>query len=216
MVHPDVRLLTLEDGTVAHIQLARLHAEEISGGFLTSLGIPLLTRLYAAISRSPSAFTLICTVDGTIGGFLCASTDTAKVYRQVLRRAWLHLFPALLRRIFSWNTVHRCWETLRYPSRSSHADLPKAEILNFCVSGHLQRSGIGRRLFAAMEDEFRRRGISQIRIVTGKGQESAIRFYEKLGAEAVGIIEVHAQVESRLFRYSIRRLPACEQGKILP
>jgi ribosomal protein S18 acetylase RimI-like enzyme len=199
----EIRLLAARESPEIYAELARLHAEEISGGFLTSLGTPLLARLYRAIGRSPDAFILTASLEKHVVGFLCASTDTRRVYRYVLSRSWIHLIPALARRIFSWQTVRRCWETLRYPTRSPVPDLPGAEILNFCVTQKLQRAGIGQALFAAMKDEYRRRDIRRIRIVTGANQLSAIRFYEKLGAEPVGTIEVHARTESRLFRYSI-------------
>lgn len=200
----EIRLLSSSESAGVFTELARLHAEEISEGFLTSLGVPLLSRLYRAIARSPHAFILVAGAEGHIVGFLCGSTDTGKVYRHVLTRAWPQILPKLVGRLARWSTVKRLWETVRYPSRTPSPDLPSAEILNFCVSGRLQRSGVGRRLFAATESEFSRRGIREIRIVTGAQQLSAIRFYEKIGAQPAGSIEVHTQSESRLFRYSIQ------------
>ncbi|WP_415908471.1 GNAT family N-acetyltransferase [Oleiharenicola sp. Vm1] len=185
--------------------LARLHAGEIREGFLTSLGLPVLEKLYRSIHRSPHAFILVAREGDTTVGFLCASTDTRKVYRRVIFTAWPHLLPALLRRLLSWSTVQRCWETLRYPNRTPPVpDLPGAEILNFCVTAERQGGGVGRALFAAMEQAYRERGVRRIRIVTGARQLSAIRFYEKIGARRVATIEVHATVESCLFVHAIR------------
>ncbi|MGD0993273.1 MAG: GNAT family N-acetyltransferase [Gemmatimonadales bacterium] len=203
MPAPEIRLLTRAEPHETFLEIGRLHAEEIKGGFLASLGIGWLARLYEAIGRSPHAFTLVATVDGSIIGFLCGSADTRRVYRHVLTRDAVALLPGLLGRLASWRTVKRCWETLRYPSRAPVLDLPSAEILNFCVAGRVQRLGVGRLLFRAMEAEFARRGVRSLRIVTGASQLSAIRFYESLGAEPAGNVEVHAQVQSRLFRYSI-------------
>lgn len=185
--------------------IARLHAEEIREGFLTSLGRPVLEKLYRAIHRSPHAFILVARENGVTVGFLCASLDTRQVYRRVMLTAWPHLLPALLRRVLSWDTVRRCWETVRYPNRPPPvADLPAAEILNFCVTSQRQSTGVGRALFAAMEQVYRTRGIARIRIVTGARQLAAIRFYERIGARCVAKIEVHAAVESRLFVHTIR------------
>lgn len=201
---PEIAVLAAAEPAEVFAELARLHTEEISDGFLTSLGTRFLRELYRAIGRSPHAFILSASSDGHVVGFLCGATDTRQVYRHVLTRAWPYLLPALVPRLFNWRTVQRCWETLRYPSRTPAPDLPSAEILNFCVTQRMHRTGIGRRLFAAMEAEFLRRGVRQIRIVTGAAQLSAIQFYEKLGAEPAGTIEVHARGESRLFRYSIQ------------
>lgn len=188
-----------------YLDLARLHAGEIREGFLTSLGLPVLEKLYRAIHRSPNAFILVAREGETMVGFLCASTDTRRVYRRVLMTAWPHLLPALLRRVLSWKTLRRCWETVRYPNRQPPVpDLPAAEILNFCVTSQRQGAGIGRELFAAMEQVYREYRIPRIRIVTGARQLSAIRFYEKIGARRVATIEVHAAVESCLFVHAIR------------
>ncbi len=210
----EIRLLSSSESPELFTEIARLHAEEISEGFLTSLGVPLLSRLYRAIACSPHAFILVAGGDGHIVGFLCGSTDTGEVYRHVLTRSWPHILPKLAGRVFRWTTVKRLWETIRYPSRTPSPDLPSAEILNFCVTGRLQRSGVGRRLFAVMESEFSRRGVREIRIVTGAQQLSAIHFYEKIGAEPAGSIEVHSQSESRLFRYSIKEARPPEPGSV--
>ena len=204
MLEPEIRMIAKEAPPEVFADIARLHIEEITDGFLTSLGAPLLTRLYDAVNRSSAGFILAATVDGAIVGFLCASTDTARVYRQVLGRSWPRLLPVLLPKLVNLRTMRRVWETIRYPSRGPRAHLPSAEILNFCVSKRLHRGGVGRRLFSAMEAEFHRRGVGEIRIVTGATQLSAIRFYEKIGADLVGAIEVHGGQESRAFRYAIR------------
>jgi ribosomal protein S18 acetylase RimI-like enzyme len=204
MPEPQIRLLRVSERRATFLEIARLHAEEISEGFLASLGTEWLARLYRAIGRCPDAFILVASANGEVLGFLCGSIDTRRVYRYVLLRGAPTLLPGLFRRLVSWGTVRRCWETLRYPSRTPILDLPSAEILNFCVTRRVQHSGIGRRLFAAMEGEFLDRGIRSIRIVTGARQLSAIRFYEGVGAEPAGTVEVHARVQSRLFRYSIR------------
>lgn len=199
-----IRLLGCDERAETFAHLARLHSEEIGGGFLTSLGMPLLQRLYRTINETPHAFILVAGTDTEIVGFLCASLNTKRVYRSVFSRAWIYFLPMIVRRIFSWRTIRSIWETLRYPGREFVPDLPAAEILNFCVSRKCQRGGIGRALFDAMEREYSRRGIDRIRIVTGAAQTSAIAFYEKIGATPVAMIEVHARAESRVFCYSIR------------
>src|SRR5438105_13458477 len=105
MHQPEIRLLSGSEAPEVFAELARLHSEEISGGFLTSLGTPLLANLYRAIGRSTHAFILVATLDGRVVGFLCGSTDTPKVYRHVLTRAWPYILPALARHLFSWGTV---------------------------------------------------------------------------------------------------------------
>ncbi len=204
MAELEIRLLARNEPLLIYQSLAKLHASEIHGGFLTSLGLPVLERLYRAIHGSPHAFVLIAEREGKPVGFLCASTNTKRVYRRIVLTSWPSLLPVLVGKIARWSTVRRIWETLRYPSKAPAPDLPDAEILNFCVDGKQQGRGIGRALFAAMQEEYRRRGVRKIRIVTGAGQHSAIRFYDKMGADPVGRLEVHANVESKMYVFTIQ------------
>jgi ribosomal protein S18 acetylase RimI-like enzyme len=214
MAGPDIRLLDPAEPPATWGALAKLHASEIQGGFLTSLGTPVLARLYRAISRSPHAFVFVAEDAGQTVGFLCASTDTKRVYRRVVLTVWPTLLPVLARKLVRWSTVRRCWETLRYPGETADPNLPGAEILNFCVDGARQGRGIGRALFAAMQREYWRRGIRRIRIVTGAGQQSAIRFYDKMGAQPAGRLEVHANIESRVYVFTIQDCQPRTRGEI--
>jgi ribosomal protein S18 acetylase RimI-like enzyme len=203
MVSPEIRLLRTDEAPEVFRELARLHAEEIDGGFLTSLGPRVLAKLYEGMCSSADAFIFTASIDDRIVGFLCGSTNTPRVYKHVLRRQWPGLVRAAAPRMFSWRNIRLSLETLRYPAQGVLQGLPAAEILNFCVTHRLHRGGIGRNLFVAMVTEFQRRGIPQIRIVTGATQFSAIQFYQKLGATPAGTIDVHSRTVSQLFRYSI-------------
>ena len=94
-------------------------------------------------------------------------------------------------------------ETLFYPAQKFNYDLPKPEILNFCVSNEFQRKGVGKQLFYALIDKFRQIGIDQIKIVTGENQKKAQKFYESLSAKKVAEIEVHKGIKSLIYTYSI-------------
>lgn len=184
-------------------QLARLHREEIRDGFLSSLGEGFLSRLYQSLSMDANVYTVIARRNGEIIGYLCAAATIAGVYRQfLLRNAW-RVAPLLLPRLCSIATLRRVAETLLYPARTSRSDLPGPEILNFCVSSRAQRCGVGRRLFQALCDEFTRRKVRQVRIVTGQAQISAQRFYESLGAVKVSEVEVHKTVRSVVYVYDL-------------
>ncbi len=190
-------------------QVARLHQEEIREGFLSSLGQDFLTRLYVAILENPDVFIYAAREGDQILGYVCGAVSTRGVYRKfLLRHAW-HVAPTIVSRLFSPRTIRRISETLLYPSKTEDAGLPEPEILNFCVSSKQQRRGIGRRLFSALCEEFGRRNVRQIRIVTGEGQVSAQQFYESLGAKKVQEIEVHAGTKSLVYVYDITPAGQC-------
>ena len=81
--------------------------------------------------------------------------------------------------------------------------MPPCEILNFCVVSDSQVKGVGSRLFSALCGEFLKQEVSEIRIVTGGGQESAHTFYEAKGAKLAGEIIVHEGEASRAYVYRL-------------
>lgn len=184
-------------------QVAEIHRTEISEGFLATLGSGFLAKLYRALAGSPHAFLLVATEGEEVVGFICGGTDTKKVYRSFMLRWGVFVLPSILPSLLSFGRVKRILETLLYPSKEEVAELPKPEILNFCVSSRHQRKGIGRLLFHGLTEEFQSRGVSKIRIVTGESQKSAQQFYESLGAKKVADFEVHAGAGSRVYTFSL-------------
>ena len=185
-------------------EIADLHREAIVGGFLSSLGQPFLVALYDGLATSRSAFVITATRGAELMGFICGTTDTRRAYlefgisRNGPRAAW-HLLPKLV----SLGVVRRVAETLLYPAKTTAVELPRAEILNFCVSEACRGQGVGKRLFVELVAEFRRRNVHKIRIVTGAGQLSAQAFYDRLSARRVTELEVHDGAASVVYTYPI-------------
>jgi len=192
---------TIDDAVYKRI--AEIHIAEIPAGFLSGLGEKFLTRLYQELARATGSFLLIAFDDKRVAGFLCAGVDTKSIVKTVLKRSAFSLFPTLLLKLLSFKTVKKVIETLKYPSQKISLDLPASEILNFCVSSAYQRKGMGRKLFVEMVEEFKRRSVYEIKIVTGENQQRAQSFYESLDAVKVAEIEVHKGVKSMVYVYKI-------------
>lgn len=184
-------------------ECAAIHIEQITGGFLSTLGPKVLARVYWSIAASPNAFILAGLSDGHIVGFICGCYDTRKLYQDVIRDNAFAFAIAGLRRFLSPNTLRKIWETLAYPSKKQPQGIPQEEILNFCVSPRIQRSGLGSNLMKTLCQKFRGNNVTAIRIVTGADQKSAISFYEKIGASRVHTFEVHRGVSSYIYRYEL-------------
>ena len=182
---------------------ARIHREEISGGFLSSLGGEFLTLLYRTLAVSRHSFLFVARREGQILGLICGSDDTSAVYREFALRGGLRTLALLAPRLLSPRRIARALETVLYPSRQRGRDLPHAEILNFCVSATSQGTGVGRALFGALAEEFRSRGIGQIKIVTGVDQASAQAFYSRAGATLVGNVAVHHDSPELVYVYDV-------------
>jgi ribosomal protein S18 acetylase RimI-like enzyme len=209
MTHPQIERVSPDADTKVFQACARIHRDEITAGFLSTMGEDFLAQLYRTIARSSSAFLFIARTNHRILGFVCGSQDTKRVYRDFLLHAGLRMVPKLLPTLFSIARVKRVFETLRYPRRRELATLPDAEILNFCVSSDAQGLGIGRALFGKMLVEFKSRGVECIRIVVGESQKTAQRFYAAAGAEQVARVSVHRESPSIVYLY---RLPGNGQS----
>ncbi len=182
---------------------ATIHVEAIPNGFLPTFGSYFLRHLYDFIASSEKSFLVVAREDGSTLGFICGSFGAGSLYKSfAIRKLALVGVPMFLR-LFRKGALKKVWEVVRYPTGEEHEGLPGSEILNFCVSGSSQGKGVGSRLFAESERQYRERGIPEIRIVTGSEQLSAQKFYERRGAELVGTLEVHDGHESRMYVYKI-------------
>ena len=179
------------------VAAARLHAGQISEGFLSSLGPRFLTLLYRRIVVWPGSFLVVADEDGVVVGHAAATEDVGGLYRQFLLRdgvlAGVLAAPNLLRQ---WRTV---LETARYPS--SHDDLPAAELLAVAVDAGSRGRGVGRALVLAANEELGRRGVDDARVVVAASNAPALGLYRSSGFRPSTTIEVHADTRSQVLTW---------------
>lgn len=177
---------------------ARLHAEQIGEGFLSSLGPRFLTRLYRRIVRWPRAFLLVADEDGVVVGHAAATEDVGRLYRQFVLRdglvAGAVAAPRLARR---WRPV---LETLRYAS--AHDQLPSAELLAVAVAAGSRGQGVGRALVTAANEELVRRGVDDARVVVAAANAPALALYRSAGFSPAASIRVHSGNSSEVLTWS--------------
>lgn len=202
--HSSIQRLDSRASEDVFAQVAEIHRSEISEGFLSTLGPGFLMTLYKALSDSEHSFLLCYEAEGRVQGFIVGATDTGAVYKEFFRRAGWKSFTVLVPKLFSVARIKRILETLFYPKKKRQDDLPEPEILNFCVRAETQGQGVGSKLFEALCEEFRKRGVPKIRIVTGETQKSAQQFYEAKKATLAANIEVHKDTQSRVYVYDIQ------------
>src|SRR5439155_26715384 len=163
-------------------------------GFLPSLGVPFLTRLYRRVVRAPGSFLLVATGDDGVVGFIAGTGDTGRLYRDFLLRdgamAAARAAPRLVR---SWRRV---LETLRYGTADGAVALPPAELLAVAVSPASRGQGAGRLLVEAFVAELERRRVAGARVVVGAGNGRAIGLYRACGVRPATTIGVHRRQSS--------------------
>ena len=180
-----------------------MHRLGIDTGFLSSLGPMFLRQIYKAIPSCPAGFGYVWEEpDGRVLGFIACTESTGRVYKQsLLRRGLLMAFP-LLRFVFRPSFVKRMIHTLRYPSQVGD-DLPPAEVLSVAVSSDSRGKGVGRAVMSAAFEEFKRRGIVDIKVAVWAENEAGNAYYRKCGFELAAVREHHG-LEMNVY---VRHLP---------
>lgn len=177
---------------------ASLHAQQISEGFLSSLGPRFLARLYRRVVLSPSSFLLVAEEDGMVVGQAAATENVGRLYREFLLRDGLVATAlALPRLVRQWRSA---WETLRYPAERD--GLPPAELLAVAVANQARGRGIGRALVAGVNEELTRRGVVDARVVVAAANGPALALYRSSGFRPRATIRVHAETQSEVLTWS--------------
>jgi ribosomal protein S18 acetylase RimI-like enzyme len=197
----EIQRLTSVSDTRLFREIAQIHQEEITEGFLSTLGIDFLEKLYRVIASSRHAFIFVATLEGQAVGCICGSTNTRLLYKEIILNYGWQMLLLMLPKIFSLSVIIKVKETLCYPQKNKCCDLPSSEILNFCVNNNYQRKGIAKSLFKHLTQEFKRLKINRIKIVTGERQISAQRFYEAMKATRISNISIHTGIVSYVYIY---------------
>ncbi len=184
-------------------QAANLHRQNIPSGFLSSLGINLLTRMYAFIADDKYS-TLIVAIDhDKVVGFISGTVNVSSFYRRFILKNILW-GVILLPKLVAWKRLKTTVETLFYPRKEELINLPQAELLSIVVDRPYQGKGISALLYEGLKIFFQAKGVPAFKIIVGGTLSSAVRFYQKMGAHKITEIEVHAGCTSWVMLQQIR------------
>lgn len=92
--------------------IARLHVEGISTGFISSLGIDFVASLYKAIVQTESSFGFVAEKNGSILGFVAISADLSGLYKTLILKHVPTLSSLLVDKMFSLRRLKNILETL--------------------------------------------------------------------------------------------------------
>lgn len=186
--------------------VAKLHAESIADGFLSTLGVVFLKYLYHGIASAPGSGVLVAVDEdgGTLLGFISYTNNVSKCYRHVLRSCFIQLIFALFPNIIRFSIYKKIFETLTYPFRqnkcvSVNSDRDKdslvirPELLSMAVNAKARGKGIGRMLVKHMEEELVLMGCFNYYVVTNAIDERSNGFYQSCGASLVHQFENHGK-----------------------
>jgi GNAT superfamily N-acetyltransferase len=175
----------------AHFQqVARLHAEGIKEGFLSTLGIRFLAVLYKGIANAAGSGVLVAVEGDRCLGFIAYARDVKACYKQVLKLTWPSLMMAMLPNAVNPSIYKKAFETLLYPFLRRDAVKEgidektgglRPELLSMAVAEDARDKGIGKLLVQAVDEEMRRMDVAGYYVVTHGVDERANGFYQRCG-----------------------------------
>jgi len=172
-------------------EVAALHVRAISTGFISSLGMKFARSLYRAIALCPHGFGIVAREGEAILGYVSFATDIHRLYRTVLWRSGWKFSLLLVRHMFRGRTIRKILETLFYPRRTRHLNLPKAELLSIVVSEAARGRGIAAGLIGKGLESCLSQGIADVRVLVAASNAAANALYQKCGFQLAQQIYNH-------------------------
>ena len=178
--------------------VANLHINEISRGFLSTLGNVFLLRLYETINKEDGACVLVARENKDILGFIAGVIDTKGLFKKIVMKKWMYLLPPLVWYIFRFAVLKKMVETVMYGFKkkdsSESIGTCTAELLAIAVGKDFQGKGIGRMLLSELEVFFTSKDISKYKVVTFSLDNQSNKFYTSCDFKQVKSFLHHGNV----------------------
>ncbi len=179
-------------------KLAVLHKTEIPTGFISSLNIKVVKKLYETlISR---AIVITISDEKSIIGFVSCTLKTKQLYITFFKRNFFSVLPYFMLKVFSISFIKKVFETLRAPAKTRNQkgdDIP--ELLSIVIDHNQQAKGLGKLLLDRLEKELKTKNISKYKVVAGEKLMAANRFYQKYGFDFIRKTEIHKGEQSNIY-----------------
>lgn len=189
-------------------QAAQIQIQELPEGFLSSLGEKPLALIFRHVAESQFGLMVLAVDNETncVVGYVFGAIHTGKLYKDFLMKRTLVALRYFLPKLLSWTRIKKAFETLLYPAKKGTVQnsFPKSELLDLAVTHTYHGTGVAQYLFTAFVDLCKSKGIRSFVIPTTEGLDRAHRFYEKMGAKRVGVVEVHDGQNTYIYQYDIQ------------
>lgn len=177
-------------------EIARIHKQEIVGGFLSSLPLSFLEKVYICIIEND--FCVVAKERGEVLGFIAGTIDIKKLYKYFFRKYFFVSLIMLLPKILN---IKKIFETLFYPKKESN--LPEAELLTIAIKKEFKGQGVAGKILEIFILEMRKRNIKEFKVLVGSELNNAIKFYEKSGFKFMKETSVHNNEKSLIYIYDL-------------
>ncbi len=200
--------MEFKDLQVIHAgQVAALHIQCISTGFISSMGIDFVTSLYDAIVKSKSSLGVVAVRNEKVIGFVSFTTNLNKLHKSIIRRKGLKFALLLAGNVLSLRRIKKIFETLFYPARIKRMNLPSAELLSIAVAPEERRKGLAGQLIEKGLRLYRKTGVDKVKVLIGADNKAGNKLYRKSGFELIGQIVNHGVLSNIYVAKTTHQLP---------
>lgn len=194
--------MILKASTQDAIQVAKLHQQTITEGFLQKLGVGFLRTLYVFIIQKE--LVLVYREENKVQGFVSCALSSKGIIKRFLLSGFSGVFQLALALLKNPKLLPSALETFRAPVLSNAdgdktVDIPETELLSISVSTLAQKGGIGTALLFALEEELKSRGILKYKVIAGEKLDGANSFYKKNGFVLAKQITIHGNDVSNIY-----------------
>lgn len=183
-------------------QVAAMHIEYINAGFLSTLGVRVLSRLYKFLAEDRESVLYVAMDDATVAGYVSGTINVDTMFSKFIKKN-LSMAFLVLPKIFSFARLKRVIETLFYPSKNKKLNLPSAELLSIAVARRYQGKTISVDLYHRLVQYFENYKISKFKIIVGSRLKGPLKYYDRVGAKKFTEIEVHKGEKSWVLVHEI-------------
>ena len=184
------------------LEIARLHKNGITKGFLSQQTDEFLSALYKHLIENEIVF--VARKNNEVLGFVAGTVTTSGLFKSFLLKNKSLLIKFATSNIFSRSFVRKCFETFFAPMRMrSDAGKGLPELLSIVVDKKASGKGIGKELVNKLDIAFKNKGILKYKIIVGSELE-ANKFYQNNGFEKIGEVEIHRGALSYIYSKDLK------------
>jgi len=177
--------------------IAMLHKTEIPTGFISSLNLKVVVKLYEDIISDEILYVLI--KQQKVVGFVSCTLNTQKLYKRFIKRNLIALAPYFIIKVFSFSFYKKIFETLTAPKKTKIEEKEIPELLSIVVDSKQQAKGLGKLLLDDLENKLQELKVEKYKVVAGDILISANKFYQKYGFVLATKTELHKGTVSNIY-----------------
>ncbi|MBN2893865.1 MAG: GNAT family N-acetyltransferase [Bacteroidales bacterium] len=179
------------------IDIALLHKKEIPTGFISSLNLKVVKKLYESIITNEIIFVL--ENESTIVGFVSCAKNTGILYKKFIKKNLFAVAPYFVLKVFSFSFIKKIFETLTAPKKTKLDNEEIPELLSIVIDSNQQAKGLGKLLLDELENKLVEDKIKKYKVVAGDNLISANKFYNKYGFTLSAQTELHKGAISNIY-----------------